>query len=182
MISAYHKRVMKLLRKTYKSWTIIGWPDSEENLGHLAGLSYTNLRLDALITMEDGRAFCVEIQSELHDGNSNAWDDELGKYRRESNDHLKKQICSKLCLNMTELWPDEHATDIEILDAINEAARHARRPEYNRRTELERRFNWNSSKLNTPSQFQNKKTEWIERRLESKSKLSRNNSFKRGDR
>ena len=65
-VSKRHKEIMAILRQEFN--TVYGWPDPEVNIGKLLGYNNMNLRVDALVEVEENIWVAIEIQSDIHRG------------------------------------------------------------------------------------------------------------------
>lgn len=75
----------------------------------MLGLKEMNLRLDFLVTLDDGRSFAVEVQSNLHDSRGEkAWNAGRDEHlKRMERDKTKRGLCAELGLPVAYVWNEQ---------------------------------------------------------------------------
>jgi hypothetical protein len=121
--SKFQRQVREILDDLLpQEWAADGWPNSEMNLCHLAGMKGARFA-DYYVHSEDGRAFVVEVHSELHnDKGIGAWGGTIDDhYRRQGNDENKRHVCARLGIELIELWPKMSIEEIteNVLNAVD---------------------------------------------------------------
>lgn len=124
-VSKFHMKVRAILDEILPDdWEADGWPMGEVNLCHLAGMRGARFA-DFYVHDEQGRAFVVEVHSSLHNEDGiGAWKGTMSDhYRRQGNDENKRHICSRLGIELIELWPDMSIEDIneKVLHSIKDS-------------------------------------------------------------
>jgi hypothetical protein len=103
-VSAKHKEIAEILRREYGD-KLIAWPDTEVNIGKLAGLKgMYQLRCDYFIWISEVCAVALEYHSEIHT-HKQIFDSNIIKIQ--GRDEAKKSLLSRLGIGLVEIYPDD---------------------------------------------------------------------------